>query len=144
MAASSKFSIAVHILACLEYSERQCGEGQMNSDDLAISVNANPVIIRTLLSELRKFKLVISKEGKGGGTRLARPASKISLDSVYEAVERPSVLAVNPRAEHKPCTVSCGIKNALAPVLNNVDTAVVASLKKITLAEIVNRIMEDK
>ncbi|BDI28509.1 Rrf2 family transcriptional regulator [Capsulimonas corticalis] len=141
MAASSKFSIAVHVLSCLEYSDRQWGQPQMNSADLALSVNTNPVIIRNLLSELSKAGLVISKEGKGGGARLARAASAITLDEVYAAVERAEMLARNPRPAHLPCSVSCGVKNALEPVLGSVNHAILSALKEKNLSEIVDQIM---
>ncbi|MCA1624917.1 MAG: Rrf2 family transcriptional regulator [Acidobacteria bacterium] len=67
MAANSKFSIAVHVLAILA---RSCDE-RIKSDYIAKSVNTNPVVIRRLLSTLYESGLVVSQTGTCGDQHCA-------------------------------------------------------------------------
>ena len=55
MQISSRFTIAVHIFACIDTFQN---ETKITSDFLAESVNVNPVIIRKILSQLRNAGLV--------------------------------------------------------------------------------------
>ena len=50
MQISSRFTIAIHILACIDTFEK---DYKITSDFLASSVNVNPVIIRKILSQLK-------------------------------------------------------------------------------------------
>jgi Rrf2 family protein len=59
----------------------------MTSDQIAGSVNTNPVFIRRILGRLHKARLVNVQHGTGAGWTLARPSEKISLREVYNAVE---------------------------------------------------------
>jgi Rrf2 family protein len=136
MARSTRFSAALHVLACLDYSASQIGNETMSSADLATSVGTSPVVIRTLIRDLIKANLIETKEGKGGGVRLARSSPLITLEEVYVAVERGPVIPQNDHKEHKPCAVSCGIKQALNPIFQEVDAAVCASLRRQTLEKI--------
>src|ERR1043165_8077553 len=85
MAASCRFAFAVHVLAVLAL-QRAMGAGAC-SDKLAHSVNTNPVVIRRLLSQLRKAGLVTTQKGSTGGAALGCPPESISLDAVYRAIE---------------------------------------------------------
>jgi DNA-binding IscR family transcriptional regulator len=68
MAANSQFSMAVHVLMMLARSR----EENLKSDQLAASVNTNPVVIRRLLGQLAHANMVVSQTGANGGTRLTR------------------------------------------------------------------------
>ena len=83
MQISSRFTIAIHIFACIDYF----GEDyKLTSDFLAGSVNVNPVVIRRLLQQLKAAGLINVARGSGG-TTLAKPLKDISLLDVYQAVE---------------------------------------------------------
>lgn len=69
MQISSRFTIAVHILACIDTFD---GRYKLTSDFLAESVNVNPVIIRRLLLQLKAAGLVNVRRGSGGAS-IARP-----------------------------------------------------------------------
>jgi Rrf2 family protein len=136
---SSRFAVAVHILVSVEYSARN-GEVYLPSSALAKSVNTNAVFVRELLRKLGKVNLVVTKEGKGGGVQLARPASAINLRQVYEAVESTPLLTTNPRPQHKPCPVSCGMQDALCPVFNEVEASMLRILERRKISDLVNGI----
>ena len=84
MQISSRFTIAVHILTCIDTLK---DEMPLNSETIAGSVGVNPVIIRNLFGKLKKAGLIIVQRGGNGGVSLARPMSEITLFDVYRAVD---------------------------------------------------------
>ena len=79
MQISSRFTIAVHMLLCMEvFQDKQ----KVTSDFLASSVNANPVVIRRLLQQLKRAGIVSVKRGSGGAA-IAKPLEQITLLDVY-------------------------------------------------------------
>ena len=83
MQISSRFTIAVHVLVCIETFKK---EQKVTSDFLASSVKVNPVVIRRLLLQLKKAGLVKVARGTGG-TDIEKPLDKITLLDIYQAVE---------------------------------------------------------
>lgn len=83
MQISSRFTLAVHILVCIETFKKNC---KVTSQLLASSANVNPVVIRRLLQQLSRAGIVSVKRGSGGAD-IARPLSEITLLDIYNAVE---------------------------------------------------------
>ena len=71
MAANSRLTVGVHALAWMALAQRQ-GREVLTSDQVAASVNTNPVIIRRCLGDLRRAGLVGVRHGAGAGWSLAR------------------------------------------------------------------------
>jgi Rrf2 family protein len=132
---ASRFAIAAHVLVSLEFSARR-GAPLVASTGLATSVNTNPVLIRGLLRKLSRANLVLTKEGSGGGVQLARRAASITLRQVYEAVEEGPPIKQNCRPVHKACPVSCGMNSALAPIVNDVEEAMLKVLGRRNIADL--------
>ena len=59
MQISSRFTIAIHVLICIETMK---SDRKVTSELLASSVNVNPVVIRRLLQQL-KASGIVSLEG---------------------------------------------------------------------------------
>lgn len=134
MQISSRFTIAVHILTCINTFE---DDYKITSDFLASSVNVNPVIIRKTLSQLKAYKLVNVQRGSGG-TSIAKSLEEISLLDIYNAVECVENGELfhfheNPNNE---CPVGRNIHNVLDSRLEQVQKALEKELEKITLADI--------
>ena len=55
MQIGSKFTIGVHIITAIDYFKDM---GRVNSEFLAGSIGVNPVIVRTVISQLREAGLV--------------------------------------------------------------------------------------
>ncbi len=55
MQISSRFTIAIHMFACMETFGK---DYKITSDFLASSINVNPVIIRKILSQLKSAGLI--------------------------------------------------------------------------------------
>lgn len=139
MSANSRFSIAVHTLAVLGYLQDH-GATFVSSQQIAKSVNTNPVVIRNLLRALKKAGLVKSKEGKIGGVRLIKSPEKISLQEVYAAVEETGIFGMNRNPEYPDCPVSTCMKRILPSLFDEVDRAVARTLAGKKLSEIIEKI----
>ena len=63
MQISSRFTIATHMLIIIALRGK---ESKVTSDFLAASVGVNPVIIRKILSQLKKAELISVARGTGG------------------------------------------------------------------------------
>ncbi|NOW48914.1 Rrf2 family protein [Novosphingobium sp. SG751A] len=129
---SSRFVVAVHALAAMAV-----GDGApLRSEDLAASANTSAVVIRGLLSRLHQAGLTISQLGAGGGTLLAKPASRIRLLDVYAAVEDTALFTLHRMPPLVGCAVGGNIQEALQPVLDRARTAMEAELAEVTIADI--------
>jgi len=83
MKISNRLSTAVHIIVVIALmSESQ----KITSAYLSECINVNPVIIRKILGQLKKAKLIDVKSGKGGAMLLKSP-EELSLIEIYQAVE---------------------------------------------------------
>lgn len=83
MQISSRFTLAVHIFACIDtFGETH----KITSDFLAGSTNVNPVIIRKILGQLKAAGLIEVARGTGGAT-VAKPLDEITFLDIYQAVE---------------------------------------------------------
>lgn len=83
MQISSRFTIALHIFACVEVFG---DEYRITSDFLAGSINTNPVIIRKILTKLKSAGLIAVTRGTGG-IEVIKPLKEITFYDVYVAIE---------------------------------------------------------
>lgn len=136
MAANSRFAVAVHTAAVLAVHKDE----YVTSDQIASSVNTNPVVVRRIVSALTKAGIVESHTGKSGGSRLARKPNQISLLEIYQAVEKQGLFALHRRPENKKCAVSCCMKEILSRVFDTAEKSVEASFGRMSLADVVRPI----
>ena len=135
MAANSRLTIAAHALAWMALAQRR-GLELLTSDQVAASVNTNPVIIRRSLSDLRRAGLVDVRHGAGAGWSLARAPEDVSLLEVYEAVEQKPLFGLHRSVPNLECPVGRGIRPTLGEVYNGVERAVRRELARISIAEV--------
>ena len=112
----------------------------MTSEFIAGSVNTNPVVVRRILSMLSRAGLVDTQEGAGGGGQLAKPAADIDLRAVYAAVEADPLFALHRRDPNPLCPVGGTIQAALSPTLGAAEGAMLGSLAKTTVADLLSRV----
>jgi Rrf2 family protein len=136
MPTSSRFAVAVHVLALLA----RAGGEPLKSEQIARSVNTNAVVIRRVLCALARAGLVASQTGAAGGTRLARPADEITLREVYRAVEPRVIFAMHRRRPDPRCPVGGGIAGVLDQILAEVDVAVDEALGRRTVEGVVEAV----
>ncbi|MEK6282783.1 MAG: Rrf2 family transcriptional regulator [Acidobacteriota bacterium] len=136
MSTSSRFAVAVHVLTLMAWADDE----PLKSEQVAESVQTNPVVIRRMLCELAEAKLVVSQTGAMGGSKLAREPGQITLFDIYQAVESPSVFSLHRHPPSRNCPVGVNIGTVLNEVLDEVDSAVERVLANITVKDVVSRL----
>ena len=134
MQISSRFTIAVHILICIETFKE---DYKITSDFLASSVNVNPVVIRRLLQQLKKAGIINVKRGSGGAY-IEKPLDEITLLDVYNAVEcidngNLFHFHENPNSR---CPVGRNIHSVLDRRLDSIQQAMEREMSSVTLQAI--------
>jgi Rrf2 family protein len=143
MNTSSRFVVAIHILAILGGKKMYFKDFEgMKSEDLAQSVNTNPVVIRRILGKLGQAGLVNSKSGPNGGTTIAMDAQEITLDKVFAAVEDGELFHLHYGQPDQNCPIGGNIQDVLSGLFDGVKSAVYDTLTKYTLADIVQETMQ--
>src|SRR5215203_2630999 len=136
MSTNSRFAVAVHVLSLMAWS----GEEPLKSEQVAESVNTNPVVIRRMLKELAEAGLVVSQTGSLGGSRLANDPAKMTLLDIYQALEYSGVFSLHRQPPSRDCPVGVNIETVLGDVMQEVDSAVERVLAKITINDVVSRL----
>lgn len=129
---NTRFAVAVHILTLLE---QQRGE-PVTSEYIAGSVNTNPSLVRRLVGMLTKAGLTTSQLGSGGGTLLARPASKITLLDVYRGVDESELFAMHRERPNMACPIGRNIQAALETHFATASKALEDELRRVTIADV--------
>ena len=140
MQITSRFTIAVHILTCIEMFQ---DERRVTSDFLAGSTGVNAVIIRNVLSQLREAGIVSTRQGSDGAS-LAKPLNEISFYDIYQAVDCVDNNGLfhfheNPNPN---CPVGRNIHAVMDDSLNDVQGALENQMKAIKLDSIVAKARE--
>lgn len=134
MQISSRFTLAVHILICIDTFK---DEYKVTSDFLAGSTNINPVMVRRLLGQLKKAGIIDVMRGTGGAV-ITKPLNEISFLDIYKAVECVDNGELfhfheNPNPN---CPVGRNIHNILDEKLMRVQMALERELASITLEDV--------
>ncbi len=133
MQISSRFTMAIHMFACIDTFTDQ----KMTSEFMANSIGTNPVIIRKILQQLKAAGLVDVARGTGGVT-IKRPLDQITFLDVYKAVE----CAPDEELFHfhenpnQKCLVGMNIHKVLDNRLIEVQRAMEDKLSEMTLADV--------
>lgn len=134
MQISSRFTLAVHMFACMD---RFQGQYKVTSDFLAGSTNVNPVAVRKILGQLKAAGLVEVTRGTGGASA-AKPLDQISFLDIYHAVEcvEHGELFHFHENPSTACPVGRNIHMILDDKLQRVQKAMEAELASITLEDV--------
>ncbi len=137
MQIGSKFTIGVHIITALDVFKDM---DRVNSEFLAGSIGVNPVIVRSVISQLRAAGLVQTRRGSSGA-ELVKPLDEITLFDVYKAVgsvDAEEGLFHFHEQPNPACPVGRNIHRVLDGRLHDVQRAMEDQLRKTTLADVVN------
>lgn len=134
MQISSRFTIALHILTALETFQ---GQFRITSSFLSGSIQANPVIIRNILLQLKAAGFVQIPRGRGSITLLKSP-NEISLLDVYKSIEplEQDKLFSFHKNPNPQCPVGRNIHNILDWRLLSVQQAMEDRLRAMKLSDI--------
>lgn len=136
MQISIKCSVAVH---CLIFIHEAKGIAKVTSNLLAESTGSNPVVIRNILSALKKAGLITVPRGTGGAELCADPA-QITLYQIYSALEPDgvtSIIGIHP-CDGRPCPVAQNIRKVLEPPYHKIEDAVKEAMEEITLQSMID------
>ena len=135
MSANSRLTIAVHILAWIGLHQQQ-GHEVATSEQVASSVNTNPVVIRRLLGELRETGFVELRRGAVAGWMLTRELESVTLLDVYEAVEAGPLFAMRHTTPDQERVEDHRSPPAMQGVYDGIEGALRAELARTTLADV--------
>jgi Rrf2 family protein len=103
---STALSMAFHALAVIAARPSR----YYSAGELAGAISASEGHLAKVMRRLVQARLVSSVRGPGGGFKLARPASRISLLQIYSAVEGPfekgACLMDHPCCDEHECIMS--------------------------------------
>lgn len=136
MQISSRFTVALHVLACIAHFSKQT---KVTSVFLAESVNTNAVIIRNILLQLKAAGLIRVDRGTGGAY-LQQPADEISLLDVYRAIEpleNGKLFRVHENP-NKDCPVGRNILDVLEGRLSAIQDVMELKLRSMSLSDIMS------
>jgi Rrf2 family protein len=134
---SSRFTVAVHILALLTIERKA---EPTTSEYLARSASTNPVVIRRILAMLGKAGLLTSQPGMSGGVQLARLPEQITLQNVYEAVEKGEIFSFGEREPNPYCICGRSLEPVMRTVFQRAETAMGQALAEITVAQVAQEV----
>jgi Rrf2 family protein len=131
MKRNSRLSAVLHAL--MHMAER---EAPMTSDDLALCLDTNAVVVRRTMAGLRDAGIVQSGRGHGGGWHFARPLADISLLDIYNALGEPIVFQIGPATEMPGCVVEQSVNRVIGDALKDAEAILMARFAGTTLADL--------
>lgn len=136
MQISMKCSVAVH---CLIFIHEAQGRVKVTGNLLAQSTKCNPVVIRNILSALKKAGIIDIPRGTGGATLCGDP-SEISLYRIYSALEPEglSKLIGIHACEGSTCPVARNIRNVLSGPYQQVEDSIRRTMEGISLQSMID------
>lgn len=135
MQISMKCSIAVH---CLIFIYEARGLVKVTSTLLAESTGCNPVVIRNLISALKKAGIITVHRGTGGAELCTDP-SQITLYQIYTALEPnglSSLIGIH-ACQGRACPVAQNIRQVLQAPYHSIEEAIRQAMERITLQSMI-------
>lgn len=131
---NQKFGLSLHVLT---YLDLECADKLCTSNEIAESIQTNPVVVRRLLPQLKKAGFVVTKRGHGG-IKLNKDANLITLYDVYEVCVD-EILNIRTYDENA-CPIASHMHDAIYETLDETSRLFKQSLQKKTIRDISNNI----
>ncbi|UMQ41239.1 Rrf2 family transcriptional regulator [Chryseobacterium sp. Y16C] len=128
---NTRFATAIHIMTLLT----KFPQDWLSSEWIAGSININPVIVRKEISVLREVGLIVSKQGKEGGSQLSKNAESISISEIYSVVKNTDVLGKKNQNPNPSCSIGKEINQHLHNLFIETDQLVLNFLGNKSLQE---------
>lgn len=137
MKVSTRFSDSIHILAFINIYQ---GKIPLTSDNIANSIETSPVVVRRLMGQLKKARLITTVHGIAD-PQLAKSAANISLYDIFLASEGNRHLFTIDERTNPNCIVGGNIQSALGSFYQQAEIAAAAKLAATSLQDIIDSIL---
>lgn len=127
-----RLSRALHILIHMEKISEA-----VTSEQIALMIKTNPVVVRRLFQGLREAGLIRSEKGHGGGWTLEKPLQEISLLQVFTAIGSNELFTVGWANEHQDCRIEQAVNQQLEQTLAAAQTMITERFAGLTLDQLV-------
>lgn len=132
---NSRLAVAIHILSIVGSN----AHNQPSSEEIASSVNTNPVVIRRISSMLKKAGLLTSRAGTTG-YHLTKKTSDISLLEIYKAVQLPEELFAIHEKPNPDCPVGRKIQTTLDVTFKSIQKRMEEDLESKSLKHVIDHL----
>lgn len=132
MRRDSKLSGVLHVLLHMA----QHPDRLFTSEEMARSMDTNPVVIRRIMAGLRDRGYLRSEKGHGGGWTLSCDLAKVTFRDIYTALDAPALLAIGNRTESPGCVVEQAVNAALGSAFDAAEALLLERFGEVTLANL--------
>lgn len=137
----TRFSVSLQIMVTLAYHSEEL----MKSEVLAKILKTNPTFIRKLVSRLVEAELVESFRGKGGGIKMAKGASNISLKDIYlAATDDKPLISAHKKPPVKACPVSCSMDSIFCDIAAGIENSTQTYLSNKYLSDLLKKVASNR
>lgn len=109
--------------------------GAATSKTIGAMLDTNPVFVRRMLRGLRERGYVEATKGPGGGWRMARPLSKITLKDVHDALGSSPLIGITVAHDHPSCPVERAVTKGLGLLIEGASKSLLKQLANVSVAE---------
>lgn len=109
-------------------------KGTTSSEELAVMLDTNPVLVRRMMGGLRDAGYVRSTAGRNGGWVLAVEPDSITVLDVYQALEEPVIFAIGANVDHPGCVQEQAINGALEVAMAQAAGALLREFSQVKLS----------
>ncbi|ABI77218.1 conserved hypothetical protein [Hyphomonas neptunium ATCC 15444] len=131
MKRDSRLSSVLHAILHMAEQDRP-----MTSDELAVCMRTNPVVVRRTMGLLREAGFVSSERGHSGGWRIKADLARLTLRQLHEALGEPTVFAIGNRHETPECLVEQSVNSVLDSAFAEAEALLLERFASVTLADL--------
>ena len=106
------------------------------SEQISKMLGTNPVVVRRMMTGLRKRGIVTAERGQNGGWQLCKPLSEITLLDVYSAIDEPSLFNIGPTTDNPQCFVEQAVDARMSATFDEAETLLRDRFSTITVEHI--------
>ncbi|MGE6783575.1 Rrf2 family transcriptional regulator [Ensifer adhaerens] len=131
MKKDSRLSSVLHAL--LHMAER---DEPLTSDELALCMRTNPVVVRRTMGFLRDAGIVSSARGHAGGWAITADLKTVTLRQLHETLGEPAIFAIGNKQEMPECLVEQAVNAALDTAFAEAEALLLDRFAHVTLADL--------
>lgn len=128
MRKDSRLSRMLHVLIHMQQLQHA-----VTSEQLALMLHTNPVVVRRTMALLREQGYVNAVKGHGGGWTLAKPLQQITLLDIHRSLSESSLFTIGLTDEHNNCPIEIAVNLAIDDVLQEAEALVLQRFGEVTL-----------